>query len=111
VPGNAYILETLEGEKEFDRAINGKFLKKYYHSIWLMLESRFVETSALIADTKGVSPLAQKINPKKGVKDDMICVAHRAKTNTKTIIVHMTKVSRRNSQKLKDSFVHSLVCS
>ena len=32
---NAYILETLEGEKEFDRAINGKFLKKYYPSIWI----------------------------------------------------------------------------
>ena len=34
-PGNAYILETLEEEEEFDRAINGKFLKKYYHSIWI----------------------------------------------------------------------------
>ena len=33
--GNAYILETLEGEEEFDRAINGKFLKKYYPSIWI----------------------------------------------------------------------------
>ena len=34
-PGNAYILEMLEGEEEFDRAINGKFLKKYYPSIWI----------------------------------------------------------------------------
>ena len=34
-PGNAYILETLEGEEEFDRAINEKFLKKYYPSIWI----------------------------------------------------------------------------
>ena len=34
-PGNAYILETLEGEGEFDRAINGKFLKKYYPSVWI----------------------------------------------------------------------------
>ena len=34
VPGNAYILETLEGE-EFSRALNGKFLKKYYPSIWV----------------------------------------------------------------------------
>ena len=34
-PGNAYILETLEGEEEFDRAINGKFLKKYYPSVWI----------------------------------------------------------------------------
>jgi hypothetical protein len=32
VPSNAYILEMLEGE-EFDRAINGKFLKKYYRSV------------------------------------------------------------------------------
>jgi hypothetical protein len=33
-PGNAYILEMLEGEEEFDRAINGKYLKKYYPSVW-----------------------------------------------------------------------------
>jgi hypothetical protein len=34
VPGHAYILETLEGEK-FARALNGKYLKKYYPSIWV----------------------------------------------------------------------------
>ena len=34
-PNNAYILETLKGEEEFDRAINGKYLKKYYPSIWI----------------------------------------------------------------------------
>jgi hypothetical protein len=34
MPGNAYILETLEGEK-FARALNGKYLKKYYPSIWV----------------------------------------------------------------------------
>jgi hypothetical protein len=34
VPSNAYILETLEGE-EFSRALNGKYLKKYYPSIWV----------------------------------------------------------------------------
>jgi hypothetical protein len=34
-PGNVYILETLEGEEEFDRAINRKFLKKYYPSVWI----------------------------------------------------------------------------
>jgi hypothetical protein len=34
VLGNAYILETLEGEK-FARALNGKYLKKYYRSIWV----------------------------------------------------------------------------
>ena len=34
VPGNAYILETLEG-KEYSRALNGKYLKKYYPSIWV----------------------------------------------------------------------------
>ena len=33
--GNAYILETLGGEKEFGRAINGKYLKKYYPSVWI----------------------------------------------------------------------------
>ena len=33
--GNDYILETLEREEEFDRAINGKFLKKYYPSVWV----------------------------------------------------------------------------
>ena len=54
--GNAYILETLGGEEEFDRAINGKYLKKYYPSV----DSRFVQSSALIADTRRVSPLVQK---------------------------------------------------
>ena len=35
-PGNAYFYETLEGE-EFFRAINGKFFKKYYPSVWVDL--------------------------------------------------------------------------
>ena len=34
VPGNAYILKTLEGE-EFSIALNGKYLKKYYPSVWV----------------------------------------------------------------------------
>ena len=34
IPSNAYILETLEGE-EFSRALNGKYLKKYYPSVWV----------------------------------------------------------------------------
>ena len=34
IPGNAYILETLEGE-EFFSALNGKYLKKYYPSVWV----------------------------------------------------------------------------
>jgi len=34
VPGNAYILETLEGE-EYSRALNGKYLKKYYPNVWV----------------------------------------------------------------------------
>ena len=34
VPGNAYILETLKGE-EFFGALNGKYLKKYYPSVWV----------------------------------------------------------------------------
>ena len=33
--GNAYILEMLRGVEEFGRAINGKYLKKYYPSIWI----------------------------------------------------------------------------
>ena len=33
-PGNAYILETLEGE-EFSKALNGIYLKRYYPSIWV----------------------------------------------------------------------------
>ena len=34
VPSNAYILEMLEGE-EYSRALNGKYLKKYYPSVWV----------------------------------------------------------------------------
>ena len=34
IPSNVYILETLEGE-EFSRALNGKYLKKYYPNIWV----------------------------------------------------------------------------
>ena len=34
VPGNVYILETLEGEG-YSRALNGKYLKKYYPSVWV----------------------------------------------------------------------------
>ena len=34
-PSNAYILKTLEAKEELDRAINEKFLKKYYPSIWI----------------------------------------------------------------------------
>ena len=33
-PGNAYILKELNGE-EFSRALNGKYLKKYYPSLWI----------------------------------------------------------------------------
>jgi len=33
-PGNVYILETLEGV-EFPRTLNGKYLKRYYPSIWV----------------------------------------------------------------------------
>lgn len=34
VPQNAYILETLQGEV-LSRALNGKYLMKYYPSIWV----------------------------------------------------------------------------
>nr|CAE04479.3 OSJNBa0029L02.20 [Oryza sativa Japonica Group] len=33
VRGNAYFLETLQGER-FQRAINGKYLKQYFPSVW-----------------------------------------------------------------------------
>jgi hypothetical protein len=32
--GNAYTLKSLEGEN-FTRALNGKYLRKYYPSIWV----------------------------------------------------------------------------
>jgi len=38
-PGNAYFYENLEGE-EYSRAVNGKYFKKYYPSIWVDLFSR-----------------------------------------------------------------------
>jgi hypothetical protein len=31
--GNAYLVETLEG-KVLPKVLNGKYLKKYYASIW-----------------------------------------------------------------------------
>ena len=37
--GNAYILETLGGEEEFDRAINGKYLKNIILAFGLTLEA------------------------------------------------------------------------
>jgi hypothetical protein len=33
VPGNAYFIKTVEGQ-ELSKALNGKYLKKYYPSIW-----------------------------------------------------------------------------
>jgi hypothetical protein len=33
VPGNAYLLENLEGQ-QLAKAINGKYLKRYYPSVW-----------------------------------------------------------------------------
>jgi hypothetical protein len=35
-PRNAYFYETLERE-EYSRAINGKYIKKYYPSVWVDL--------------------------------------------------------------------------
>jgi hypothetical protein len=32
-PGNAYFIKTVEGQ-ESSKALNGKYLKKYYPSIW-----------------------------------------------------------------------------
>jgi hypothetical protein len=47
-----------------------------------MLESRFVKTSALIVDIKGVSPLAQKSTQSR-VKANTICIACREITSIK----------------------------
>lgn len=33
-PGNAYMLHSLDGE-EFGHAVNGKYLKRYYPSVWI----------------------------------------------------------------------------
>jgi hypothetical protein len=33
IPGNSYFIETLEG-KSMAKAINGKYLKHYYPSVW-----------------------------------------------------------------------------
>ena len=61
-PSNAYILETLEGGDEFDRAINGKYLKKYIIlAFGLILDNQFIQSSALIAGTRRVLPLFQKL--------------------------------------------------
>ena len=60
MPGNAYILKTLRGEEEFGRAINEKYLKNITLAFGLILDNRFVRSSALIADTRKISPLVQK---------------------------------------------------
>ena len=59
VPSNAYILETLEGE-EYSKALNEKYLKKYYTSVWVDMHSRLSKRSVefKIADAESVSPLA-----------------------------------------------------
>ena len=31
--GNSYIVETLQGDR-LSRALNGRYLKKYYPSVW-----------------------------------------------------------------------------
>jgi hypothetical protein len=49
VPGNAYILESLEGE-EFDRAFNGKFLKSIIQAFGSIPDSRLMNNQALIDD-------------------------------------------------------------
>ena len=33
VPGNSYFVQSLQGEK-LSKALNGKYLKKYYPSMW-----------------------------------------------------------------------------
>ena len=45
----------------------------------LILDNRFVRSSALIADTRRVSPLVQ--NKPKGVKAGTIRIAYRARTD------------------------------
>ena len=57
VPGNAYILETLEGE-EFSSALNGKYLKKILPKCLGRCIADYMRRSIgfEIADTEGVSP-------------------------------------------------------
>ena len=38
LPGNAYWLSTLEGEL-YKRFINGKYLKKYFPTMWEMVDT------------------------------------------------------------------------
>jgi hypothetical protein len=54
VPGNAYILETLEGEK-FARELHGKYLEKYYpcKSSYRSLNAQFGFRA--IADSKRIA--------------------------------------------------------
>jgi hypothetical protein len=51
-PRNAYILKTLLGE-EFTAAINGRYLKKYYHSIEI---DHWSQASGLQASTTWKQP-------------------------------------------------------
>jgi hypothetical protein len=34
LPGNAYVIETLKGQK-LPKEINGKYLKKYFPNVWI----------------------------------------------------------------------------
>ena len=70
VPGNVYVLETLEGE-EFFRALIGKYLKKYYLSVWVYAQpiGRNNRLVSNIADKEKVLPLAQN---KKGLDRSVV---------------------------------------
>ena len=51
------------------------------------LDSRFVQSLALIAGTRRVSPLVQ--NKPEDVRADTRCIVYRAKAKTKTIMTYM----------------------
>jgi hypothetical protein len=63
VPGNAYILKTLLGE-EFSAAINGRYLKKYYQILRLIVDHKHQDYKRLIQKDSRHSrekpPLEQK---------------------------------------------------
>lgn len=42
MPGNTYLLETLEGQ-EFPKVLNGKYLKKYNPSVWIGVPTRITK--------------------------------------------------------------------
>ena len=64
--------------------------------------------SALIADTRRVSPLVQKNKSSQTVKADTLCIAYRTKTKEKSS--HMQRYQTAEGGKSNDSLNRSRVC-